>query len=124
MEPKIRVLAVDDSKVSLLTVRRNLAGSEFELTATVQHGREALACYQEVKPEVTLLDVVMPDMDGVTLLEQLRAHDPEARIIMVSSLGTREKITECLAKGAANFLIKPYDREGLLTALRAVRTSP
>jgi two-component system chemotaxis response regulator CheY len=121
MEKKIRVLAVDDSKVSLLTIKRHLEGSDFELAGSLQSGAEALARYDEIKPDVVLLDVVMPDMDGVTLLQKLRAHDGNATVIMVSSLGTKEKVMECMEKGATSFLMKPYDKEGLITVLRAAR---
>jgi two-component system chemotaxis response regulator CheY len=122
MEKKTRVMAVDDSRVSLLTIKRHLDDTEFELASSLQSGQEALARYDEIKPDVVLLDVVMPDMDGVTLLERLRAHDATATIIMVSSLGTKEKVMECMEKGAANFLMKPYDKDGLVKILRATRT--
>jgi two-component system chemotaxis response regulator CheY len=116
---KTRVMAVDDSKVSLLTIKRHLDDTEFELASSIQSATEALARYDEVKPDIVLLDVVMPDMDGVTLLEKLRAHDGNATIIMVSSLGTKEKVMECMEKGAASFLMKPYDKDGLVKVLRA-----
>jgi two-component system, chemotaxis family, chemotaxis protein CheY len=118
MGEKIRVLAVDDSRVSLLTIKRHLEGSDFELAGSLQSGADALARYDELKPDVVLLDVVMPDMDGVTLLTRLRERDAKATIIMVSSLGTKEKVLECMEKGATSFLMKPYDKEGLLTVLR------
>jgi two-component system, chemotaxis family, chemotaxis protein CheY len=123
MEQKIKVLAVDDSRVSLLTIKRSLNDTEFELVAGLSRGSEVLERFDEIAPDLILLDVVMPDMDGVTLLERIRAHAPDARVIMVSSLGTREKISECLEKGAANFLVKPYDKQGLITALRAAHAA-
>ena len=119
MEKKIRVMAVDDSKVSLLTIKRHLDGTDFELAGTLQSGIDALARYGEIKPDVVLLDVVMPDMDGVTLLTRIRALDATVKIIMVSSLGTKEKVLECMEKGATSFLMKPYDKDGLVSVLRA-----
>lgn len=121
MEKKTRVMAVDDSKVSLLTIKRHLEGSDFELAGTMQSGADALSKYDEIKPDVVLLDVVMPDMDGVTLLTKLRERDRGVRIIMVSSLGTREKVVECMEKGATSFLMKPYDKAGLINVLRAAK---
>jgi two-component system chemotaxis response regulator CheY len=115
------VMAVDDSKVSLLQIKRHLQDSDFELAASVQHATEAVKKYDEIKPDVVLLDVVMPEIDGVTLLTQLREHDPNARVIMVSSLGTKEKVMECMEKGATSFLMKPYDKEGLIKILEAAR---
>ena len=117
MSDNTRVMAVDDSKVSLLTIKRHLNDSDFELVATVQIAADAVEKYQEVKPDVVLLDVVMPEMDGVEVLEKLLAADSSAKVIMVSSLGTKEKVMECMEKGASSFLMKPYDRDGLLKIL-------
>lgn len=121
MAAQTRVMAVDDSKVSLLQIKRHLQDSEFNLAATVQHAADALKTYGEVKPDVVLLDVVMPQIDGVTLLTQIREQDPNARVIMVSSLGTKEKVMECMEKGASSFLMKPYDKAGLLKILEATQ---
>ena len=119
MPEQTTVMAVDDSKVSLLQIKRHLQDSNFNLAATVQHASEAIQKYDEIKPDVVLLDVVMPEIDGVTLLTQLREHDPNAKVIMVSSLGTKEKVMECMEKGATSFLMKPYDKEGLVKILEA-----
>ncbi|MCB9556474.1 MAG: response regulator [Deltaproteobacteria bacterium] len=113
------VMAVDDSRLSLLGIKRHLEGTEFELIVQARSGEEALAEYQAQKPDIVLLDIVMPDMDGVAVLERLRALDGEAKVIMVSSLGTKEKVMECMEKGASSFLMKPYDQDGLLQVLRA-----
>jgi len=121
MAAQTTVMAVDDSKVSLLQIKRHLQDSDFELAASVQHASEAIQKYDEIKPSLVLLDVVMPEIDGVTLLTQLIEHDPSARVIMVSSLGTKEKVMECMEKGATSFLMKPYDKEGLVKILEAAR---
>ena len=119
MSDKTKVMAVDDSKVSLLTIKRHLNDTDFELVASVQSAADAVEKYAEVKPEVVLLDVVMPEMDGVAVLEKLREADSSARVVMVSSLGTKEKVMECMDKGATSFLMKPYDKDGLLKVLKA-----
>ncbi len=124
MAAQTRVMAVDDSRVSLLQIKRHLQNSDFDLAASVQHASEALETYDEIKPDVVLLDVVMPHIDGVTVLTQLRERDPNARVIMVSSLGTKEKVMECMEKGATSFLMKPYDKDGLIKILQASQGKP
>ena len=119
MAEQTTVMAVDDSKVSLLQIKRHLQDTDFNLAASVQHAGEAVKIYSEIKPDVVLLDVVMPEIDGVTLLTQLREHDSNACVIMVSSLGIKEKVMECMEKGATSFLMKPYDKEGLIKILGA-----
>ena len=83
-------------------------------------GKEAIEEYSKVSPDVVTLDIVMPDMDGVTALEGLLEVDPNAKVVMVTSLGTKEKVIECLSKGAKSFLMKPYERDNLLQTLRNV----
>jgi two-component system, chemotaxis family, chemotaxis protein CheY len=120
MSTKKKVMAIDDSKVALLNIRRMLADSEFEMVGDARTGATALQQYESLKPEVVLLDIVMPDMDGVQVLERILGADPQAKVIMVSSLGSQEKVMECTEKGARSFLMKPYEKEDLLNVLRKV----
>lgn len=117
-----KVLAVDDSRVALLSIKRMLQDTEFELVGQARSAAEALELHSSLKPDVALVDIVMPDATGVELLEQLRQADPNATVVMASSLGTKEKVTECTQKGAASFLMKPYERADLLRVLRSVTT--
>lgn len=116
----VKVLIVDDSRVTLKILKKLLAESEFEVAGEAQRGQDALDLYGSLSPQVVILDIVMPDMDGVQILEGIRERDPGALVVMVSSLGTKEKVMECLEKGAKNFLMKPYEREDLLKVLRKV----
>ncbi len=115
-----KLLLVDDSRVSLVRLKRMLADSEFEAAGEARSGAEAIAQYPELKPDIVLLDIVMPDMDGVEVLVRLRELDGSANVVMASSLGTKEKVIECTEKGARSFLMKPFEKDDLLQALRAV----
>lgn len=112
------VLAVDDSLFMHKAIGAALKGSEFTPVTFAASAEEALARYREARPAVVLLDVVMPKVGGREALQQLRALDPRACVVMVSSLGTEEAIQACLAAGAARFIQKPFDPDALLTALR------
>ncbi len=119
-ERNVKVLTVDDSRVTLKILKKLLAGTEFEVAGEARAGQDALALYKELKPDLVILDIVMPDMDGVQILEGIREIDPGAKVVMVSSLGTKEKVMECLEKGAKSFLMKPYEKEDLLKVLRGI----
>lgn len=119
-----RILVVDDSFVMRKMVRKLLADSEFEVVAEAKTGKEAIALHRKFAPDLVLLDIVMPDMDGILALEAIRAANPAAKVVMSSSLGTREKVMETLRKGAASFLMKPYEREILLQTLRTALKPP
>jgi two-component system, chemotaxis family, chemotaxis protein CheY len=112
------VLAVDDSLFMHKAIGAALRGSEFTPVTFATSAEEALARYGEGRPDVVLLDVVMPKVGGREALAKLRALDPTARVVMVSSLGTEEAMDACLDAGAVLFITKPFDPDQLLAALR------
>lgn len=117
---KVSVLAVDDSKTMLAMMSAYLKGSNFELVATANNGAEALAKYKEHKPQLVLLDVVMPEVTGLETLEQILGADTNACVVMVSSLGTENTVRDCLKKGAKSFVQKPIQKDGMLATLKTV----
>lgn len=117
---KVKILAVDDSKFMLAVVSSYLAGSRFELVATAGNGKEAVKQYKQHKPDIVLLDIVMPGESGIATLGQLLHADPKAWIVMVSSLGTEKVVVDCLKKGAKSFLQKPFEKEGILALLEKI----
>lgn len=117
---KVSVLAVDDSKTMLAMIAAQLRGSDFEVVATASSGLEALEKYQQIKPQLVLLDIVMPEITGIDTLERLLQADTGARIVMVSSVGTEDTVRDCLKKGAKSFLQKPLQKEGMLNILKNV----
>ena len=117
---KVRVLAVDDSKTMLAMMSAYLKGSNFELVATANSGPEALAKYKEHKPQLVLLDVVMPEVTGLEVLENILGTDTGACVVMVSSLGTESTVQDCLRKGAKSFVQKPIQKDGMLATLKTV----
>jgi len=122
-EGKVRILAVDDSLVTLKILKKTLKESEFEVVGEVTSGVEALAKYQELRPDLVLLDIIMPDQDGIATLEHIIRQDSKAKVIMVSSMGAKEKVMESLEKGAKNFVMKPYEKSTLIEVLKKVHES-
>ncbi len=78
-----------------------------------QDGEEALALYQQEKPDLVTLDIVMPKLDGVAALKQLMQHDPQARVVMVSAVNQKPKLAECIQAGAIDFIVKPFEKATL-----------
>ena len=117
---KVSVLAVDDSKTMLAMISAQLRGSDFEVVATASSGLEALEKYQQIKPQLVLLDIVMPEITGIDTLERLLQADTGARVVMVSSVGAEDTVRDGLKKGAKSFLQKPLQKEGMLNILKNV----
>jgi two-component system chemotaxis response regulator CheY len=117
---KVSVMAVDDSKTMLAMIAAQLRGSNFEVVTTASSGLEAVEKYKQFRPQLVLLDIVMPEITGIDTLVQLLETDTAARVVMVSSVGTEDTVKDCLRKGAKSFLQKPLQKEGILNILKNV----
>lgn len=99
-------------------IRHRLEAAEgFEVVGEAANGREALYEFAALKPDVVLLDLVMPEMSGEDVLKALVEMDATANVIIVSSLGTGDAIERCLKAGARSFLQKPFDTSDLVRTL-------
>lgn len=115
---KWRVMTVDDSAAILTIIAAYLEDSEFEVVASVRDGRSAVERFAEVKPDIVLLDLIMPGQSGIETLARILAIDPDAFVVIVSSLGTEEAVHECLTTGARSFLQKPFTRDDFIDFMR------
>ena len=121
----MRILLVDDSSTQRLIIRRGLDLEDgVDVVGEAASGREALFQFSALKPDVVLLDLVMPEMGGEEALQAIMQMDPGAQVVVVSSLGARDIVERCLEAGALSFLQKPFDTEDLMRTLRAVAGSP
>ena len=117
---EVNVMTVDDSAAILTIIAAYLEDSEFNVIASERDGRRAVQRYDEIRPDIVLLDLIMPGQSGVETLSQILAIDPQACIVMISSLGTEDAIHECLTTGATSFLQKPFTRDDFITFMRAL----
>jgi DNA-binding NarL/FixJ family response regulator len=119
----IRILIADDHPV----VRQGLAAMierepDMTVLGQVGNGREAVELFREHRPEITLMDLRMPEMDGVAAIATIREDAPAARIIVLTTYDRDEDIFRALHAGAKGYLLKDAPREDLLAAIRAVHT--
>ena len=103
------VLLCDDSRALRMLTARQVAECGFAVAGEAGDGLQAVALYRELRPDVVLLDLVMPELDGKQALEQILALDPQARVVVLSSLGAQQDIEQCLRLGARSYLQKPID---------------
>ena len=111
-----RLLVVDDALLMRKRIREIAEDAGWEIAGEASNGEEALVLYQQQKPDLVTLDIVMPKVDGVSALKQLMQHDPRARIVMVSAVNQKAKLAECIQAGAIDFIVKPFEK----ATLRAV----
>ena len=104
-----RVLIVDDALIMRKRIKDIAENAGWEVAGEARNGAEAVALYQQESPDLVTLDIVMPEKDGLAALKEVMAADPSARVVMVSAVDQREKLTECIETGAIDFIVKPFD---------------
>ena len=112
-----RVLVVDDAAFMRKLLSDVLISAGHVVVGEAGNGVEAVARYQELRPELTTLDITMPEMDGLTALAQIMAIDPAAKIVMCSALGQESKVLEAVKLGAKDFVVKPFQPSQVLEAI-------
>ena len=115
-----KIMIVDDSRTSRKLMRTILEKNDFEVAAEAINGEEAFLKYKECRPDAVTMDITMPKMDGIEALSLIRKEDSEARVVMVSAAGQREKMVDALKRGADDFVTKPFDEDKVIHTLKDV----
>jgi two-component system, chemotaxis family, chemotaxis protein CheY len=112
-----RVLVVDDAAFMRKVLSDALAGGGHEVVGEASNGLEAVAQFTALNPDVTTLDITMPEKDGLEALREILAAQPGARVIMCSALGQESKVLESIKAGAKDFVVKPFQPDRVLEAV-------
>ena len=116
----IRVLIVDDHPLMRRGLADILSGSDdIEVVGSAEDGAAALALAHAVRPDIVLMDISMPGMDGIEATERLTEMNVGVRVVMLTSYSEREKITEALAAGAVSYLTKDSPPDAVIRAIRS-----
>jgi len=110
------VLVVDDAQFMRLRLNKLLTEAGYEVVEAAT-GLEALEKYEERPADVVLMDITMPEMDGLTALKELRRRFPEAKVIMCTALGQQSAVLEAIKAGAKDFIVKPFQPDRVLQAV-------
>jgi two-component system chemotaxis response regulator CheY len=113
------VLIVDDSHFMRNLLTQILEG-EFDILGEASNGAEAVKMYKEHEPDIVMMDVVMPKCNGIKATAAIKKLDPNARVIMCTSVGQREKMKLAVKAGADGYVTKPFEEESVMKALQDV----
>lgn len=113
-----RIMIVDDATFMRMSLRKILEGAFYEVVAEASTGVEAIEKYEKNKPDMVLMDITMPDMDGITAVQEIKKIDRDAKIIMCSAMGQQTKVVDAITAGAKDFIVKPIQEERVLSAIR------
>jgi two-component system, chemotaxis family, chemotaxis protein CheY len=114
-----KILVVDDAAFMRMRCTKLLKDNGYD-TIEAGNGVEALKQYQDQKPDGVLMDITMPDMDGIETLKKLMAIDSGAKIAMVTAMGQQSLVIEALKSGARDFVVKPFNAERVLAAVKKI----
>ena len=121
MNPAIHILIVDDHKIVREGIKAFLHPiADFDVLGEANNGQEAIALAKTLHPDVILLDLIMPEMDGITATIALRKQNPEEKILIITSFADDEKVIAAIRAGALGYLIKDSSPHELEEAIRAV----
>jgi two-component system chemotaxis response regulator CheY len=112
-----KILVVDDAAYVRLRLSRLLTQNGYEVIEAGD-GKEAVAQYEKAKPDGVLLDIVMPEMDGMTALKAIKELDEAARVVMLTSVREQSTVMDAIRSGALDFVVKPFDEERLLAVIQ------
>ncbi len=119
-QPKIRFLVVDDSIFARKNICKMVEAFGGEIAGEAGDGIAAIAKYNDTRPDIVLMDITMPKMEGIEAVEHIVRDHPEACIVMVSSVGYQDNILSALQKGARHFVQKPVKPEAFYEIIRYV----
>ena len=115
-----KILIVDDSRTSRRMLRELLEELGHEIIGEAVNGEDGFIKYKELNPELVTLDITMPKLDGIQALQLIRKYNPEAKALMITAAGQRDKMIQAVKYGAAEFVTKPYEKEEVEKILKRV----
>ncbi len=115
-----RVLVVDDAKFMRHMIKTILTGMGYDVVGEACDGVEACQKYSELRPDIVTMDIVMPKRTGIEALKEIRAQDPNAKVVMISAIDQREPLMDALKLGAVDYVVKPFEKDRVEEAMHRV----
>lgn len=115
-----RVMVCDDAAFMRMLIKDILVKNGYEIAAEAENGLKAVEQYPDAKPDLVLMDITMPEIDGIEAVRRIKALDPNANVIMCSAMGQQAMVIEAIQAGAKDFIVKPFQADRVLEAVRKV----
>lgn len=114
------ILLVDDAAFMRMMLKDILTKNGYEIVGEAENGAKALDKYKETMPDLVIMDITMPEVDGIQAVKNIIAYDKDAKIIMCSAMGQQAMVIEAIQAGAKDFIVKPFQAERALEAVKKV----
>lgn len=112
-----KILVVDDAAFMRMRLNKLLTENGYEVIEA-ENGKDGVEKYEKEKPDLVLMDITMPVMDGITAVEEIKKRDPNAIIVMCSALGQQNMVLAAVKAGAKDFIVKPYQPDKILSTVK------
>ena len=114
------ILICDDAAFMRMMIKDILTKNGYNVAGEAENGLKAVEKYSETKPDLVLMDITMPEMDGIQALKKIKSTDPAASVIMCSAMGQQAMVIESIQAGARDFIVKPFQADRVLEAVKKV----
>ena len=114
------ILICDDAAFMRMMIKDILTKNGYNVVGEAENGAKGVEKYNELKPDLVLMDITMPEMDGIAALKAIKASDAGAMVIMCSAMGQQAMVIESIQSGAKDFIVKPFQADRVLEAVRKV----
>ena len=114
------ILICDDAAFMRMMIKDILTKNGYGIAGEAENGVVAIDKYNETKPDLVLMDITMPEMDGIQAHKKIRENDPSALVIMCSAMGQQAMVIEAIQSGAKDFIVKPFQADRVLEAVKKV----
>ncbi len=115
-----RVLVVDDASFMRMMVKEILTKNGYEVAGEAENGQKAIEKYSELNPDLVIMDITMPEVDGIEAVKRIKQNDANAKIVMCSAMGQQAMVIEAIQAGAKDFIVKPFQADRVLEAVKKV----
>ena len=113
-----RILITDDAMFMRVTLKNILTKGGYEVVAEAAHGEQAVQQYAAHRPDLVLMDITMPGMDGIAATRAIKDSDPDAKVVMCTAMGQKSMVLAALQAGAKDFIVKPFLPERVLESVQ------
>ncbi|MBU5677427.1 response regulator [Alkaliphilus sp. MSJ-5] len=114
------ILIVDDAAFMRMMIKDVLTKNGFDVVGEAENGARAIEKYKELQPNLTIMDITMPEIDGIQAVKEIKKIDPSAKIIMCSAMGQQAMVIEAIQAGAKDFIVKPFQADRVIEAVKKV----
>jgi len=115
-----RILIVDDAAFMRMMIKDILTKNDYEVVGEAENGLKAVEKFKELSPDLVLMDITMPELDGIQAVKQIKEFDSTAKVVMCSAMGQQAMVIESIQAGAKDFIVKPFQAERVIEAIQKV----